>query len=184
MGYKVKNARVAPQPKSSRARMPIWERGIADITDNLDLSIAEATGRYHTEGGAAAPNNPIKDTKDNPRTQAFASKNWRVSKKRANPSKEASLDNEVCIISIKAGGTKLPVLEDNKGNTVTDVEVNSVNLVEELHDLRAWIQDLKEAPKTRKDKKELHETLKAAYKPKKDASKYSYNADSDKWLAK
>ena len=133
---------------------------------------------------AAAPNNPIKDTKDNPRTQAFASKNWRVSKKRANPSKEASLDNEVCIISIKAGGTKLPVLEDNKGNTVTDVEVNSVNLLEELHGLRAWIQDLKEAPKTRKDKKELHETLKAAYKPKKDASKYSYNADSDKWLAK
>ena len=109
MVFKITRARKAPEKKISKAQLSVWDRGLEDLLANIEISITEATGRYHTEGGAYA--------------KPKASKCWRVKSSSA----KKSLKEEVCIVGLKAGGVKLAVLEKGKG-IASEVEVDSPDL--------------------------------------------------------
>ena len=64
MVFKITRARKAPEKKIPKAQLSVWDRGLEDLLANIEVSITEATGRYHTEEGAYA--------------KPKASKCWRV----------------------------------------------------------------------------------------------------------
>ena len=162
MVFKITRARKAPEKKTPKAQLSIWDRGLEDLLANIEISITEATGRYHTEGGAYA--------------KPKASKCWRVKSSSA----KKSLTEEVCIVGLKAGGAKLAILEKDKG-IVSEVEVDSPDLRDQLVDLKHGLEKIKRNSGAGKD---LFEALKAAYKPKKDAKDYKFDAKSERWVKK
>jgi hypothetical protein len=162
MVFKITRARKAPEKKIPKAEMSVWDRGLEDLLANIEVSITEATGRYHTEGGAYA--------------KPKASKCWRVKSSSA----KKSLKEEVCIVGLKAGGVKLAVLEKGKG-IASEVEVDSPDLRDQLVDLKQGLEKIKRNTGAGKD---LFEALKAAYKPKKDSSDYKFDAKSERWMKK
>ena len=98
----------------------------------------------------------------------------------ANPAKPRGLENELCAIYLKAGGVKLPILK-KKGAIVTETEVVGMALRDQLVDIKTGLEKIKRNSGAGKD---LFEALKAAYKPKKDAKDYKFDAKTERWVKK
>ena len=165
MVFEISRAWTPPEKKTPKAQMSIWDRGIEDLLANVEISITQATGRYQDGEPYAKPK---------------ASKCWRVLPKMANPAKPRGLENELCAIYLKAGGVKLPILK-KKGAIVTETEVVGMALRDQLVDIKTGLEKIKRNSGAGKD---LFEALKAAYKPKKDAKDYKFDAKSERWVKK
>ena len=159
-----------PEPKKvARTKIPIWDRGIEDILKNLQTSIDEATGRYHTEGGAY----------DKPK----ASKCWTVLAKMVNPQKPKGLENELCSIGIKATTRKLKILEVKDLETDKPIKVDSTEIAGMA--LRDQLMDFKLAiEKVRRNSvfgEALYEELKLSYQPPNARDKYEFDEEAQIW---
>ena len=74
----------------------------------------------------------------------------------------------------------MAVLEKDKG-IASEVEVDSPDLRDQLVDIKQGLEKIKRNTGAGKD---LFEALKAAYKPKKDALSYRFDAKSERWVKK
>ena len=168
---KVTRAWTPPPKKVARQKIPVWERGKEDLLKNLETSITEATGRYHTPGGAY--------------DKAKASKCWTVLARKADPAKERGIENELCSIGIKATTRKLKILgvKDEKGEWgYTDsTEIEGLALRDQLTDFK---QAIEKVTRNSAFGQVLYEELKTSYQPPNAREDYEFDEEAQVWVKK
>ncbi|MDA8794995.1 hypothetical protein N9O33_04625 [Gammaproteobacteria bacterium] len=163
MPYFVKRALKPKTAKPAPIEQPIYPRGIEDMTQKIDASIADANGRY-------VLNEPLPKPKP--------SGCWIV----VSPKTPAI--NEAVKVFFRAGRKKLKIMaSENKAGEIvigTEKTIKASKLIEELNDMRLWVQKMG-ATKRGKDYEELHEALKQAYKPN---ANYAFDEKEQVWKRK
>jgi len=156
------------QPKQNT--IPIWERGVADILENMAKSRIEADGRYH---------------KKLPDPKSYASKCWSIFRSK----KYKGVQDEEVLVKVKCAGRNLKVLtSETQGERTAEIKIHNSDLLSTLDMIVDFVKSLDNGSKSAKDRKEWHEEMKLAYKPKnhhphfKDVdAEWEYNKQKDIW---
>jgi hypothetical protein len=166
----ISKAIVRKTAKPKQNTRPIWERGVEDILENIDKSRVEANGRY---------------VQRQPDPKSYASKCWKIFRSK----KYKGVQDEEVLVMVKCAGRNLKVLtSETQGERASEIKIHNSELLSTIDAVREFLMSLDAGSKTSKDRKEWHEEMKLAYKPKNHHPhfksvdhEWEYNKSKDIW---
>ncbi len=156
--------KIVRKPAASKEAQRIFDKYLSSTLAKIDRSIADANGRYNTEGDSAYK-------------IAKPSLNWKV------VGKADSLENENVMVFLKVGIEKV-IIDQETG--ATELKVPSSVLISVLEEMRSNIENLAEDRESQEARDFWELAIKQA-KPKttpKNGGTWAYDGGTDTYIVK